>query len=501
MGMRAGSIALVAAGLAGGVALALGLNERLDTGAAEAGLLAGQSAASAEVPTSAGQINLSFAPVARAAQPSVVNIFTARVVRERGQMGAFFRTFESQPRVANSLGSGVIVDGSGLVVTNNHVVQAADQIVVALADRREYPARVLFAEPRLDLALLQLESRGAALPVARLGDSDRAQVGDLVLAIGNPFGVGQTVTQGIVSATARTGIGISDTQFFIQTDAAINQGNSGGALLAMNGDVIGINTAILTGGDQGGSIGLGFAVPSNMVKSFLRAAATGKFVTAWIGAEGEALTGESAARAGLARPTGMLLTGVTPGSPADRAGLRAGDIIAAIDGKEVTDPASLRYQIATQPLGEEVTLTVWRDRAERRVTIRLAPPPENPPRQLTRLPAGSLFGGLAVANLSPALAQELGAGLPERGVVLVDVPQQTFLARLLRRGDLIEQVNGQPVATVGELAAALQAAPPAEVQFVVNRFGQRVACAAVPGRGLNCRNMAPRFAGELAPGA
>lgn len=494
--MKAGSIGLVVAGLLGGLALALSVNGLSGSGtlaAQEAAELARAAGGEAErvVPGTAAQVNLSFAPVARAVQPAVVNIFTARVVRQRQQMGGFFSMFESQPRVENSLGSGVIVDAGGLVITNNHVVQGADQIIVALADRREYPAKLLFAEPRLDLALLKIEPAGAALPVARLGDSDRAQVGDLVLAIGNPFGVGQTVTQGIVSATARTGIGVSDTQFFIQTDAAINQGNSGGALASLTGEVIGINSAILTGGRDGGSIGLGFAIPSNMVKIFLRGASTGKFVTSWVGVEGEPLTSESARVAGLDRPTGMLVTGVSPGSPADRAGLKAGDIVYAIDGKEVLDPASLRYRIATQPVGESVTLTVVRGGDARNLKLDLAAPPENPPRQLTQLPNGSILAGVSIANLSPALAQELGAGLPERGVVVVAVPREAPAARTRypRPGDIVESVNGQRVATVADVRAAL-AAEAGQTLFRLNRSGQRVECLFQAPAQFGCRAVA-----------
>ena len=494
--MKAGSIGLLMAGLVGGVALALSINGATGNGtlaAQEAAELARSAGGETErvVPGSAAQVNLSFAPVARAVQPAVVNIFTARVVRQRQQMGPFFSMFEGQPRVENSLGSGVIVDAGGLVITNNHVVQGADQILVALADRREYPAKLLFAEPRLDLALLKIEPQGAALPVARLGDSDRAQVGDLVLAIGNPFGVGQTVTQGIVSATARTGIGVSDTQFFIQTDAAINQGNSGGALAALSGEVIGINSAILTGGRDGGSIGLGFAIPSNMVKIFLRGASTGRFVTAWVGIEGEPLTAESARAAGLDRPTGMLVTGVSPGSPADKAGLKAGDIVYAIDGKEVPDPSSLRYQIATQPVGESVTVTVVRGGDARNLKLSLTAPPENPPRQLTQLPNGSILAGVSIANLSPALAQELGAGLPERGVVVVNVPQGAPAARTRfpRPGDIVESVNGQRVSSVADVRAALGSAQ-GQTLFRLNRGGQRVECLFQAPAQFGCRAVA-----------
>ncbi len=480
--MKVKPLALLAAGAVGGVALALSVNNWTDSGTAiaqDASQLAQDAGGQPPraVPTNAGQVNLSFAPVARAVQPAVVNIFTARVVRQRQQMSPFFSVFDSQPRVENSLGSGVIVDGKGLIVTNNHVVQGADQITVALADRREYPAKLLFAEPRLDLALLQIDPKGASIPVARLGDSDRSQVGDLVLAIGNPFGVGQTVTQGIVSATARTGIGVSDAQFFIQTDAAINQGNSGGALAAMNGEVIGINSAILTGGQNGGSIGLGFAIPSNMVKIFLRGASTGKLVTAWIGVEGEALTADAAANAGLDRPTGMLVTGVSAGSPAQRAGLKAGDIVYAIDGKEVLDPSSLRYQVATQPVGDAVTLTVVRNGAATNLKMQLVAPPEAPARQLTQLPNGSILAGVSIANLSPAFAQELGAGLPEQGVVVVRVPPQAPAARtgFPRPGDVVESVNGQKVASVAEVTRALQVSQN-QTMFGLNRGGQRVQC-------------------------
>jgi serine protease Do len=495
-GMKAKGLALLAAGAVGGLALALSINNFNGSGtvrAQEAAELARSAGGEAErvVPGSPGQINLSFAPVAKQVQPAIVNIFTARVVRQRQQMSPFFSVFNAEPRVENSLGSGVIVDAAGLVVTNNHVVQGADQIIVALADRREYPARLVFAEPRLDLALLRIDPRGARIPVAKLGDSDRAQVGDLVLAVGNPFGVGQTVTQGIVSAVARTGIGISDTQFFIQTDAAINQGNSGGALAAMNGEVIGINTAILTGGQQGGSIGLGFAVPSNMVKIFLRGAQSGKLVTAWIGVEGEALTADTAAQAGLDRPTGMLVTGVSPGSPAARAGLKAGDIVYAVDGKAVLDPSSLRYQIASQPVGEAVTLTVVRGGQATNLSMDLGAPPENPPRQLTQLPAGSILAGVSIANLSPALAQELGAGLPERGVVVVGVPPQAPAARtgFPRPGDIVENVNGASVRSVEDVRRAI-ALSQERTLFGLNRGGQRVECLfQAPGR-FGCRAIA-----------
>ncbi len=491
--MNAKAIAFLAAGIVGGMTLALSFNNFTHNGTAlaqEAAELAQQAAPenARTLPENAQQIHLSFAPVAKAVQPAVVNIFTARVVRQRQQLNPFFSLFTNQPRVENSLGSGVIVDGKGLVVTNNHVVDGADQILVALADRREFPAKVLFAEPRLDLALLEIDPKDTTIPVAHLGDSDRAQVGDLVLAIGNPFGVGQTVTQGIVSATARTGIGVSDAQFFIQTDASINQGNSGGALAGMNGEVIGINSAILTGGRNGGSIGLGFAIPSNVVKIFLRGANSGKFVTSWVGLEGEALTAETASHAGLKTPSGMLVTGISPQSPAQGAGIRLGDIIFAIDGKEVSDPATLRYRVSTLPVGDTVTLTVVRDGSARNLQLKLVAPPENPARDLTVLPSGSILAGVSIANLSPALAQELGAGLPEHGVVVVDVPPQAPAARtgFPRPGDIIRSVNGKTASKVGDVTSALQGSPQ-QTLFAINRNGQQVECLFQAPGSFRCR--------------
>jgi serine protease Do len=490
--MQLRALAIAGAGLAAGAALSVGIDSWRDRPAAaqEAAQLARQAGGGPPrvAPASAAEVTLSFAPVARRVQPAVVNIYTARVIRDPAALSPFFSIFNSQPRVANALGSGVIIDAAGLVLTNNHVAGNADQIVVALADRREFPAKLLFSDPRLDLALLKIEPGKGRLPVATLGDSDRAEVGDLVLAIGNPFGVGQTVTQGIVSAVARTGIGISDAQFFIQTDAAINQGNSGGALVNMAGEVIGINTAILTGSSGGGSIGLGFAVPSNMVKIFLRAAGSGKLVTAWLGAAGEPLSPDTAREAGLDRPSGTLITDVSAGSPAAAAGLKPGDIVYAIDGKEVPDPSALRYRIATQPVGASVTLTVIRDGKPRNMVLQLAAPPETPPRQLTRLPAGSILAGITIANLSPALAQELGAGLPEKGVVVVDVPAAAPAARtgFPRPGDILERVNQTPVHRVDDVLQAL-AQSPSRTLFTLDRGGQDVMCLFEAPGGFGCR--------------
>ncbi len=489
-------ITLITAGLASGLILAFGLiGDGPAALAQQASELARQAAGpqpERTVPANVAQLSMSYAPVTRRVAPAVVNIYTARVVQQRGIMDdPIFRQFfggggTSQPRIEQSLGSGVIVDADGLIVTNNHVVAGADQILVALADRREFAAKVVFADARVDLAVLRIEPKGQKLPVVRVGDSDRAEVGDVVIAIGNPFGVGQTVTHGIVSAVARTGIGVSDYQFFLQTDAAINPGNSGGALVAMDGSLVGINSAIYS--RSGGSNGIGFAIPANMVRIFLNAAKTGKLVTSWIGAEGEPVTADTASRVGLDRPAGVLITGVSAASPAATAGIRAGDVIFAIDGKEVADAGMMRYRIATQPVGDKAVITLIRGGKALNVELRLALPPEIPLRQLSVIGGNNLLSGVTVGNLSPAFAQELGAGLPERGVVVVSLSANAPAARLgfLRPGDIISAINGKPITTIEQLRqAAGTAASGMAVRFI--RGSQTAECSLTPPNNFGCR--------------
>ena len=486
MSMRAQAKAWLfgAGGVAAGVALALGINSGTGQGTVDAQTLPAETRV---VPLNTQAMLLSYSAVVKRAAPAVVNVYSARVNRNR-PANPFFQQFfgggPQAPRVEQSLGSGVIVGPDGLIVTNNHVVAGADQILVALADRREFAAKLVFADARLDLALLQIDTKGSKLPVVPLGDSDRAEVGDLVLAIGDPFGVGQTVTHGIVSATARTGQGVSNSQYFLQTDAAINPGNSGGALLDMQGRLLGINTAIAS--PSGGSTGVGFAIPANMVRVFVGAARNGKMVTGWIGAEGEALTAASAQQIGLDRPGGVLVTEVSPGSPSAAAGIRAGDIIVAIDGKEVVDPGQLRYRIAVQGVGKAVDVDVLRGGDRRTVAMTLAAPPETPARSLTRISGDNLLTGVTVANLSPAFAQEIGAGLPEKGVVVFEIAGGALAARygFLKPGDLIEAVNGVAVRTAADVAAASRTGVPS-VRF--NRGGQRVVCGVTAGQ-LSCQS-------------
>ncbi len=474
-------------GAAAGVGLAVGIAQLSDTGHVSAQIPPMDTTDVARAVPQSGQVALSFAPVVKSAAPAVVNIYTATVDRRPRSMNEefiqrFFGGAPVQPRVSQSLGSGVIVGADGLIITNNHVVEGADQILVALADRREFKAKILFADPRLDLALLKVETEGAVLPVIRMADSDRLEVGDVTVAIGNPFGVGQTVTTGIVSALARTGIGVSDWQFFIQTDAAINPGNSGGALLDAQGRLIGVPTAIFSRG--GGSNGIGFAIPSKMVRVFLNAADKGKLVSGWIGVEGEALTADTAKQLGLDRPGGLLVTGVVPGSPGDKAGVKAGDVLKSVDGKEVANGGQLRYSLATEGVGTTLNMRLWREGAERQVPVTLAPPPENPPRSITRLAGRSILNGVTVANLSPAYAQELGAGLPEQGVVVVAIEANAPAVRFLRPGALLESVGGQPVRSVADVIRQSNAGA-LLVRFAIGE--QRAECGVNNAGGISCR--------------
>ncbi|MFI5021829.1 MAG: Do family serine endopeptidase [Alphaproteobacteria bacterium] len=422
------------------------------------------------VPESREQVSYSFAPVVKKVAPAVVNIYTRTVVEQRSSplfADPFFRRFfgqnflggEPERRVQNTLGSGVIVGGEGTIVTNQHVVKGADQITVVLADRREFEAKLVGTDERADIAVLHIDTHGERLPALEFGDSDAAEVGDFVLAIGNPFGVGQTVTSGIISALARTGLGINDFNFFIQTDAAINPGNSGGALVTMDGKLIGVNTAIYSG--SGGSIGIGFAIPSNMVRTVVRGIISGgKLVRPWFGAEGQTVSADIASSLGLARPMGVLVNDVYKDGPAQAAGLKPGDVILKIDGRAVDDAESLRYRIATKPLNGKADLTVYRQGRQLELVIALTSPPESVPRETTRLEGPSPLTGATVANLSPAVAEELGLSPFQKGVVVTQVASDTPAANLgVKPGDVILRVNGADMRSVDELKAAVRSAP------------------------------------------
>lgn len=415
------------------------------------------------VPQSREEIQLSFAPVVKTVAPAVVNIFASKTVAQRRSPlfdDPFFRRFfgddfgvfgRERERKENSLGSGVIVDASGLVVTNHHVIAGADEIRVVLADRREFAAELVLDDARTDLAVLQLDASGGALPQVAFRDSDSIEVGDLVLAIGNPFGVGQTVTSGIVSATARTQVGVSDYSFFIQTDAAINPGNSGGALLDMSGRLVGINTAIFS--RSGGSNGIGFAIPSNMVHFVVDAAENdGRVRRPWLGASLQSVSAEIAEALGLDRPSGVLVTVVGTGSPAERAGLKVGDLITHVGDIEVTDPDSFGYRFATRTLGSTTTLTVLRPRGEVKLEVALEAAPETVPRDAREISDYSPFAGTTVMNLSPAVAEELRLDGFDTGVVITRIEPGSPAARVgLQVGDVVQTINGREVDTTGTL--------------------------------------------------
>ncbi|HMK40547.1 MAG TPA: Do family serine endopeptidase [Methyloceanibacter sp.] len=419
------------------------------------------------VPESQVAIKQSFAPIVKRAAPAVVNVYVQHRVEQMvspfGDDPFFGQLFGERfgvprERIENSLGSGVLVDPSGLVVTNNHVIQGSgeEEITVALSDGREFPAKIVLKDEHTDLAVLRLDAKGAQFPVIQFADSDSLEVGDLVLAIGDPFGVGQTVTSGIVSALARTQVGISDYQFFIQTDAAINPGNSGGALVDMDGKLAGINTAIFS--RSGGSHGIGFAIPSNMVRLVVQSALKGVTVQRpWLGATLQPVTPDIADSLGLTTPSGALVAKVAAKGPAAKAGLVAGDVVVGVDDKEVKDPQGFEYRFMTKGIGGSAELSVLRKGAKLKTTIALLAPVEDPPRDARELVGRHPLSGCKVANLSPAVAQEVGLDDDSRqGVVVLDVKDKTPAARLgMKRGDIVVGLNNQKVASVAQLAAAL----------------------------------------------
>ena len=413
------------------------------------------------VPQSRAEVLLSFAPIVKRTSPAVVNVYAKRIERQREtglSADPFFRRFfgedgnfgRPRERVANSLGSGVIVDDEGYIVTNNHVIANGSDIRVVLSDRREFEAKLLLADDRTDLAVLKIDVGDEKLPTLPLSDSDNLEVGDLVLAIGNPFGVGQTVTSGIVSALARTQVGITDYQFFIQTDAAINPGNSGGALVNMNGELVGINTAIFS--KSGGSIGIGFSIPSNMVQTVVRSAESGssKIQRPWLGVELQDVTADVADSLGFARPEGALIVKMHPDSPLLAAGLKRGDVVVGIDGKAVEGSREFGFRVGTAQIGETRIVEYRRGTESFESRVKLIAAPETTPRDETLIDFESPLAGLLVANLSPAVAEELGLASEATGVVALDVKGGPAV-RLFKKGDVILEINGEAVTDVKAL--------------------------------------------------
>ncbi|MBL8789079.1 MAG: DegQ family serine endoprotease [Rhizobiales bacterium] len=422
-----------------------------------------------QVPQSRMEITLSYAPVVKRAAPAVVNVYAKTLVAQRETdmfADPFFRRFfgndgsfgRPRERVKNSLGSGVIVDPSGVIVTNNHVVAGATELRVVLPDKREFEARILLTDERTDLAVLKIDMKGERLPALPFANSDDLEVGDLVLAIGNPFGVGQTVTSGIVSALARTRVGVTDYQFFIQTDAAINPGNSGGALVNMRGELVGINTAIFS--KSGGSVGIGFSIPSNMVQTVVESAESGdgRIHRPWLGVQLQDVTSDIADSLGLARPEGALIAKLHPQSPLAAAGLKRGDVLIGFEGHAIESAQEFGFRVGTAKIGESRIVEFRRGDKDFEARLKMVAAPETTPRDEWTVKVDSPFAGLTVANLSPAVAEEVGMAAEAEGVVVTDVgngPAQRFF----KKGDMLLFVNRSEITKVQDLRDAVAAGP------------------------------------------
>lgn len=410
--------------------------------------------ASAEtaVPRTPGEIALSFAPVVREAAPAVVNIYARQQVRDRVNPFAgdpFFDQFlegmNGPARMENALGSGVIVSDDGLVVTNEHVITDASDIRVVLADRREYVARVLLVDPQSDLAVLKVEA-DAELPALAIGDSDALQVGDLVLAIGNPFGVGQTVSSGIVSGLARSALQVGDgTGYFVQTDAPINPGNSGGALVDMEGRLVGINTAILT--RDGGSNGIGFAVPSNLVAAVVAQAKAGaaQFFRPWAGLSGQEVDGSVAESLGMERPVGVMITAVHPQSPFAAAGLTEGDVVLSLGNAPINTPQEFLYRLSVLGSGVQ-PITYLKNGTRGEADVTLGPAPDLPDRETVTVTEDVILRGAKLARINPAVISELRLPLNATGVAVLATEDFAFDMGL-QAGDVLVAINGVAVLT------------------------------------------------------
>jgi serine protease Do len=419
-----------------------------------------------KIPDNREEVVLSFAPLVKKASPAVVNIYSKKKVEVRTGLSPFmndpiFRHFfgDSIPkggtteRIESSLGSGVIVSSDGHIITNSHVIIGSTDITVVLSDRREFEAKVLVRDARTDLALLKIAG-DKPLPYLEVMDSDKLEVGDLVVAIGNPFGIGQTVTSGIVSAVARTTIGVSDYQFFIQTDAAINPGNSGGALINMEGKLAGINSAIFT--KSGGSEGVGFAIPANMVATVIRSKGD-RIVRPWIGVTANGVTQEIANSLGMDRPSGAIISKVAADSPAEDAGLEVGDVVVDIDGHEINDEHALNFRIATYEVGSSTELKVLRNGATKQIKMDMKAPPENPKRDSRYIKGANPLSGATISNISPALIEELGLNLSDEGVMITLIDPAGVASSLgFHKNDIIKMVNGKEVANTSELESMLK---------------------------------------------
>ena len=441
------------------------------------------------LPVSLGNFANGFSAVLKPALPAVVNISSSKVVKPgRNQQSPIFndpmfRQFfgdqfgqgQGRPMREQSLGSGVIVSSDGTILTNNHVVEGATDIKVFLSDKREFQAKVIGTDPKTDIAVLKIDA--TRLPTLPLGDSNQLQVGDLIFAIGDPFGVGETATMGIVSATGRGGFGIENYENFIQTDAAINPGNSGGAMIDIHGNLVGINTAILShggNGGEGGNEGVGFAIPVSMAKPVMDQILThGKVVRGYLGIHIQEVTPELARAFGLKQGGGVLVGDVAPNTPAANAGLKKGDVILQLNGETVDAPNQLQVQIAQFAPGTNVKLQIWRNGGTQDVSLKLAELDEHDDKQISGEATGAtLLEGIQVQDLTSDIAQQLSLPAGTRGVVVSSVdPSSPAAASGLSQGDVIQEVNHKSISSTSDYQQAMAGANKQPVLLLVNNRG------------------------------
>ncbi|MGA8224654.1 MAG: DegQ family serine endoprotease [Candidatus Acidiferrales bacterium] len=477
------AIVVVAALAAGGI-LSQGMKDWTGHSVFGAGK-ASPTIASDGVPVTLGNFANGFSSVLKPALPAVVNIRSSKVVKSQGHNSMaplfndpMFRQFfgdqfgqqNPQPEREQSLGSGVIITTDGTIMTNNHVIDGATDIKVYLSDKREFKAKLIGTDPKTDVAVLKIEAND--LPTLPLGNSSSLQVGDLIFAIGDPFGIGETATMGIVSATGRGGLRIEDYENFIQTDAAINPGNSGGAMIDLHGNLVGINTAILSGG-SGGNQGIGFAIPINMARNVMdQILAHGKVVRGYIGVHIQDVTPDIAKQFGLNQSRGVLIGDVSPDTPGAKAGLKRGDVILALNGQELNDANQLRLQVAQTAPGTSVKLSVWREGKTLDKTLTLGELPETAEKTSQSEQSGGALEGVEVENLTPEIAQDLNLGTGTHGVVITSVDSSSAAAATgLGRGDVIQEVNHKTVTNVDEYRRALAGSEKQSVLLLVNHGG------------------------------
>ena len=440
------------------------------------------------VPEQPAEIQLSFAPIVKKVAPAVVNIYTKRTVstgfRNPFMADPFFGQFFDdhffgggmRKHVESALGSGVIVSPDGLVVTNAHVIRGAEEITIALADGREFPAELSLSDEASDLALLRANEPDVEFPHITMKPSESLEVGDLVLAIGNPFGVGQTVTSGIVSAQGRSSLDINDYNFFIQTDAAINPGNSGGPLVAMDGKVVGINTAIYS--RTGGSQGIGFSIPSEMVASVIAAERNGQtgnagIIRPWLGVQAQDVTSDIAASMDLEKPGGALISDLHSASPLKSAGVKVGDIVRSVNGQAIRSAAEMKFRMATVPIGQTAEVEFFSSGQNKTASVKAIAPPDDPPRNEIMLEGRHVLQGAVVANLNPAISVELGLRGEEQGVVVLSVARGTFASRTVAPGDILLEINGQKIKQPEDVENAFTSAGTSGTSMTVKR-GDRI---------------------------